>query len=79
MFTNVKYGRSPPLIAIKSMMAFTNLRPAVIIMHGVDRPDYLGIEIARRERIPLAIVNNTIDELLAALRNLAERQRMVTR
>ena len=78
VFTNVRYGRSP-LIAIKSMLAFTSLRPAIVVMHGVDRPDYLGIEIARRERVPLAIVNGSIDELLTALRNLAERQKSITR
>ncbi len=50
-----------------------------MVMHGVDKPDYLGLEIARREHIPLAIVNSSIDELLTALRNLAERQRAITR
>ncbi len=78
VFINVRYGRSP-MIAIKSMLAFTSLRPAIVVMHGVDRPDYLGIEIARRERIPLAIVNSSIDELLTALRNLAERQKSIAK
>ncbi|MFP3484571.1 MAG: helix-turn-helix domain-containing protein [Vulcanisaeta sp.] len=75
VFTNVRYGRSP-MIAIKAMLAFTSIRPAVVVMHGVDRPDYLGIEIARRERIPLAVVNRPIDELLSALRSIAERQKV---
>ncbi|MFP3161026.1 MAG: transcriptional regulator, partial [Vulcanisaeta sp.] len=66
-----------PMIAIKSMLAFTSIRPAVVVMHGVERPDYLGIEIARRERIPLAVVNRPIDELLNALRGLIERQKAV--
>lgn len=78
VFTNVRYGRSP-MIAIKSMMAFTSLRPAIVVMHGIDKPDYLGLEIARRERIPLAITNKSIDELLTALRSLAEQQRAVNR
>lgn len=69
VFANVKFGRSP-LIAIKSMLAFTNLRPAIVIMHGIEKPDYLGVEIARRERIPMAIVNKPLDELLNALRSL---------
>jgi len=76
IFANVRYGRSP-MIAIKSMLAFTSIRPAVVVMHGVERPDYLGIEIARRERIPLAVVNRPIDELLNALRGLIERQKAV--
>ncbi|MGC8542913.1 MAG: helix-turn-helix domain-containing protein [Vulcanisaeta sp.] len=76
VFTNVRYGRSP-MIAIKSMLAFTSIRPAVVVMHGVDKPDYLGLEIARRERIPLVVVNKSIDELLTALRGLAERQKRV--
>ncbi len=76
VFTNVRYGRSP-MIAIKSMLAFTSIRPAVVVMHGVDKPDYLGLEIARREHIPLVVVNKSIDELLTALRGLAERQKRV--
>nr|KJR71724.1 MAG: XRE family transcriptional regulator [Vulcanisaeta sp. AZ3] len=76
IFTNVKYGRSP-MIAVKAMLAFTAIRPAVVVMHGVEKPDYLGIEIARRERIPLAIVNVPIESLLAALRGLVDRQKAV--
>ncbi|WP_069807493.1 helix-turn-helix domain-containing protein [Vulcanisaeta thermophila] len=72
IFANVKYGRSP-LIAIKSMLAFTSLRPAIVVMHGVERPDYLGVEIARRERIPLAVVNKPIEEVLNALRDLVAK------
>ncbi|BDR92550.1 helix-turn-helix domain-containing protein [Vulcanisaeta souniana] len=78
VFTNVRYGRSP-MIAVKSMMAFSSLRPAVVVMHGVDKPDYLGIEIARKEHIPLAIINKPIDELLTALRNIVERQKNITK
>ncbi len=75
VFTNVKYGRSP-LIAIKAMLAFTNLRPAVVVLHGIEKPDYLGVEIARRERIPLVIVNKPLEELLASLRELQARQKL---
>lgn len=70
IFINVKYGRSP-LIALKSMMAFANFRPSVMILHNVERPDYLGIEIARRERIPLAVTSMPMDEMLEQLRSLA--------
>lgn len=72
IFANVRYGRSP-MIAIKSMLAFTSLRPAIVVMHGIEKPDYLGVEIARRERIPLAIVNKPIEELINALRSLVTK------
>ena len=69
IFSNVTYGRSP-LVAVKSMLAFTDLRPAVVVLHGVEKPDRLGVEIARREKIPLAIVNVELEELLARLRSI---------
>jgi len=74
VFSNVRYGRSP-LIAIKSMMAFIPVRPSIVVLHGIERPDYLGIEIARREKIPLAVVNAPLEEIIGRLRGIAEKQR----
>jgi len=70
IFTNVKYGRSP-LVAIHSLLAFTDLKPAVVVLHGIDRPDELGIEIAKRDKIPLVVTKLRISELIRNLRRLS--------
>ncbi len=70
IFTNVKYGRSP-LVAIHSLLAFTDLRPAVVVLHGVERPDELGVEIAKRDKIPLVVSRLRMSELIRNLRKLS--------
>lgn len=69
IFVNTKYGRSP-LVAIKAMMAFVDFKPSIVVLHGLDRPDYLGIEVARREKIPLAMTNMDVDQMVKVLRSL---------
>ncbi len=69
IFTNVKYGRSP-LIAIHTFLAFTDLRPAVVVLHGVDKPDPLGVEIAKRDRIPLVVTKLSVSDIIRNLRRL---------
>jgi len=69
IFTNVKYGRSP-LIAIHTFLAFTDLRPAVVVLHGIERPDPLGLEIAKRDRIPLVVTRLSISDIIRNLRRL---------
>ena len=55
VFTQVYYGRSP-MVAIKAMQAgMGGLRPALVVYHGIKKVDRLGLEIARREKIPLAL------------------------
>lgn len=69
IFVNTRYGRSP-LVAIKAMMAFVDFKPSIVVLHGLDKPDYLGIEVARREKIPLAMTNMDVDEMVKVLRSL---------
>ncbi|MFP3194711.1 MAG: transcriptional regulator [Caldivirga sp.] len=69
IFVNTRYGRSP-LVAIKAMMAFVDFKPSIVVLHGLDKPDYLGIEVARREKIPLAMTNMDVDEMVKVLRTL---------
>jgi len=67
IFTNVKRGRSP-ILAIK----LTSLRPSIVILHGIEHsPDPLAIELAKRERIPLALSHvKTVEALVENLREL---------
>ena len=69
IFTNVKYGRSP-LVAIHSLLAFTDLKPAVVVLHGISEPDQLGVEIAKRDKIPLVVTQMNISDMIRNLRKL---------
>ncbi|MCC6005916.1 MAG: transcriptional regulator, partial [Thermofilum sp.] len=70
-FTRVAYGRSP-LVAVKSMQAgMGGLRPALIVLHGVKKVDELGLKIAKRENIPLAVSRiDSVEALIEKLRNI---------
>jgi len=71
IFTKVFYGRSP-MVAIKAMQAgMGGLRPALVVFHGTKKVDQLGLEIARRENIPLAITSiEDVEALLKRLRSI---------
>ncbi len=64
VFTNVSSGRSP-FIAIK----VSSLKPGMVVLHGLEKVDPLGVEIATRERIPVVLSTiKGIDELMDSLR-----------
>lgn len=71
IFTGVVMGRSP-MVAVKSMQAgMGGLRPALVVMQGVEKPDELAVEIARREGVPLAVCQiKEVEELLQVLRSI---------
>ncbi len=71
IFTKVYYGRSP-MVAIKAMQAgMGGLRPALVVFHGPKRIDELGLLIAKRENIPLALSRQpSIDKLVEKLRGI---------
>lgn len=71
IFTRVAYGRSP-LVAVKAMQAgMGGLRPALVVLHGAKKVDELGLEIAKRENIPLAVSRiENIESLIDKLRNI---------
>lgn len=64
IFTNTSTGRSP-MVAIK----VTNLRPALIILHGAREVDEIAKRIADVEGIPLAVSKlNSVEDVVAALK-----------
>ena len=66
VFTNVVHGRSP-LIAIK----VTNLRPGVVVFHGLENIDPLAERIALVEKIPVIVSKlKSVDELVHNLKAL---------
>ncbi len=68
IFTNVSTGRSP-LVAIKSMMAITPLKPSAVVLHGIKNVDVLAIEIAKRERLPLLTTVLPLKDVLNRLQS----------
>ena len=64
IFTNVSTGRSP-MVALR----VTNLKPALIVIHGLPATqiDPIAIKIAEIERIPLVASIMPMNELIHAL------------
>ncbi len=65
VFTKVKIGRSP-FIAIK----VAPIKPAFVILNKPKSVDKLGIEIAKRERIPVAVTRLSIKDIITRLRGV---------
>jgi putative transcriptional regulator len=67
VFTKVGMGRSP-LVAIR----VSQLKPRVVIIHGPHDLDPLAVDLARRERIVLALSGAPSEEaLISALKGMA--------
>ena len=66
VFTRVTTGRSP-MIAVR----VAPIKPAVVVVHGPKRVDFLAIMLAEAEHIPLILSTaKTVEELLEGLRRL---------
>ncbi len=65
VFTKVKIGRSP-FIAIK----VAPIKPAFVILNKPKNVDKLGIEIAKRERIPVAVTRLSVRKIIDRLRGV---------
>ena len=64
IITNVSSGKTA-LVAIK----VTNLKPSVVIFHGIKEVDPLAVRIAKTEKIPILLSKmKTVDELISALK-----------
>jgi putative transcriptional regulator len=68
VFTGVSLGRSP-FVAIR----VSTIKPGMVVLHGIDKVDPLGVKIAERDKIPVVLSGlETLDELVAALREVDE-------
>lgn len=66
IFTKVSTGKSP-MVAIK----ITNLKPAFVVLHGLDTVDEVARRIAEVERIPLAICRlHGVGDVVARLKKI---------
>lgn len=71
IFRHVENGRSP-LIAVKVGRFSTEMKPAVVVLHGKLKPekvDPVAIKIAESEKIPLVVTNKPIEEILSTFKN----------
>ncbi len=68
ILVNVSTGRSP-LVTLKG-----EIKPSLFVLHGAEQVDYLVIELAKKEQVPLAISRiESIEGMLRRLRNLRKQ------
>lgn len=66
IFMHVETGRSP-LIAVKVGRFSTEMRPSIVVLHGLENVDPIAVKIAEAEKIPLLVTKKPIDEIKKAL------------
>jgi putative transcriptional regulator len=65
VITNVSTGRSP-MIALQS-----ELKPSLLVLQGVEHTDYLVVDIAEKERVPLGVTKiDSVETLIRRLQTL---------
>ncbi len=72
IFRQVENGRSP-LIAVKIGRFSTDMKPAIVVLHGNLKPksvDKIAIKIAESEKIPLIVTNKPIEQILEEFKEL---------
>ncbi|MFH1224685.1 MAG: helix-turn-helix domain-containing protein [Candidatus Diapherotrites archaeon] len=69
IFQQVESGRSP-MIAVKVGRFSTDMRPSIVVLHGIDKVDPVAVKIAEAEKIPLLTTTKPIEEIIAALKSL---------
>jgi len=72
LFRQVENGRSP-LIAVKIGRFSTDMKPAIVVLHGNLKPenvDKIAIKIAESEKIPLIVTKKPIEQILEEFKEL---------
>ena len=67
IFMQVGSGRSP-MIAVKVGRFSTEMRPSIVVLHGIDKVDPIAQKIAESEKIPLLITTTPVEEIKKALK-----------
>lgn len=67
IFRHVETGRSP-LIAVKVGRFSTDMRPSIVVLHGLEKVDPIAIKIAESEKIPLLVTTKPIEEIISTLK-----------
>ena len=66
VFQQVGSGRSP-MIAVKIGRFSTDMKPSIVVLHGITKVDPIAQKIAESEKIPLLITTKPISEIKKAL------------
>lgn len=69
IFMQVESGRSP-MIAVKVGRFSTDMRPSIVVLHGVEKVDPIAQKIAETEKIPLLITIKPIEEIKNVLKEM---------
>ncbi|MFH1663611.1 MAG: helix-turn-helix domain-containing protein [archaeon] len=67
IFQSVENGRSP-MIAVKIGRFSTEMKPSIIVLHGISKVDPLAIKIAESEKIPLVTSTKPVNEIIDSLK-----------
>ncbi len=67
IFLQVGSGRSP-MIAVKVGRFSTEMRPSIVVLHGIDKVDQIAQKIAEAEKIPLLTTTMPVEEIKKALK-----------
>ena len=69
VFQHVETGRSP-LIAVKIGRFSTDMKPNIVVLHGLaaDKIDPIAVKIAESEKIPLLTTEMPIEEIVKGLK-----------
>ncbi len=67
IFMKVETGRSP-MIAVKIGRFSTDMKPAIVVLHGLTKVDPVAIKIAETEKIPLLTTKKSIEEIREVLK-----------
>ena len=67
VFLQVENGRSP-MIAVKIGRFSTEMRPSIVVLHGVQKIDPIAVKIAEIEKIPLLSTNMPVEEIKEQLK-----------
>ncbi|MEM4256987.1 MAG: helix-turn-helix domain-containing protein [Candidatus Diapherotrites archaeon] len=69
IFLQVGTGRSP-MIAVKVGRFSTEMKPAIVVLYGLEKIDPIAQQIAEREKIPLLITTMPLEEIRKKLESL---------
>ncbi|AJF59537.1 MAG: helix-turn-helix domain-containing protein [Candidatus Diapherotrites archaeon] len=66
IFLQVETGRSP-MIAVKVGRFSTEMRPNVVVLHGIEKVDPIAVKIAESEKIPLLTTMMPVEKIKKVL------------
>ena len=67
IFQQVETGRSP-MIAVKIGRFSTEMKPSIVVLHGIEKVDPIAQKIAESEKIPLLVTKKSIEEIKSVLK-----------